>query len=146
MTYLAISLIKSRLTAMGATDYAVIGEPTTSDDAAQLAKEDTYQFQWWALGLMVGARPTEGKKGADKGIDGRVFFDEGTKPKQLIVSVKAGKVGVSHVRDLVGVLDREKAQIGVVLSFNEPTGPMRQEAASAGFYTWPGHSDPGSSC
>ena len=58
------------------------------------------------------------------------------------MSVKAGKVQVSHVRDLVGVLDREKAQLGVVISFQEPTQPMRAEAASAGFYKslWGSHS------
>jgi len=137
LTYLAISLIKSRLTEMGASDYTVLGEPTTADDAADLAAEDPYQFQWWALGL-IGARPTEGKKGADHGIDGRLFFFDGDgKPKQVIVSVKAGGVSVSHVRDLRGVLDREQAQIGVLISFNEPTQPMRTEAASAGFYTGP---------
>lgn len=142
LTSLAISLIKSRLTAMGADDYTVLGEPTTSDDAKQLAGEDPYQFQWWALGL-IGARPAEGKKGADHGIDGRLFFfDEGTKAKQVIVSVKAGKVNVSHVRDLLGVLEREGAQIGVLISLNEPTGPMRGEAASAGFYEVLGHSYP----
>jgi site-specific DNA-methyltransferase (adenine-specific) len=134
LTYLAISLIKSRLTVMGSSDYKVLGEPTTADDAAELAASDPYQFQWWALGL-IGARPAKGKKGADKGIDGRLFFfDSDTKPKQAIVSVKAGKVQVSHVRDLRGVLDREQAQIGVLISFNEPTQPMRTEAASAGFY------------
>ena len=36
--------------------------------------------------------------------------------------------------DLRGVLDRERAEIGVLLSMEEPTGPMRREAASAGFY------------
>ena len=119
-----------------------MGEPTTVDDAEQLAKDDPYQFQWWALGLIPGARPAEGKKGADQGIDGRVFFfEEGTKPKQLIASVKAGKVQVSHVRDLVGVLDREKAELGVLISFNEPTQPMQKEAASTGFYKsmWGSH-------
>jgi DNA modification methylase len=142
LTYLAISLIKSRLTAMGSDNYAVLGEPTTADDAQQLAKDDPYQFQWWALGL-IGARPAEGKKGADHGIDGRLFFfDEGSAAKQLIVSVKAGKVSVPHVRDLVGVLGREKAQIGTLISFNEPTQPMRAEAASAGFYTSLGHTYP----
>lgn len=142
LTALAISLIKSRLTAMGSSDYTVLGEPTTADDAVQLAGEDPYQFQWWALGL-IGARPAEGKKGADHGIDGRLFFfDEGNAPKQVIVSVKAGKVQVSHVRDLVGVLDREKAQIGVLISLNAATQPMRGEAASAGFYEALGHSYP----
>lgn len=142
LTYLAISLIKSRLTAMGSDNYAVLGEPTSADDAEQLAKDDPYQFQWWALGL-IGARPAEGKKGADHGIDGRLFFfDEGSAAKQLIVSVKAGKVSVAHVRDLVGVLGREKAQVGVFISFHEPTQPMRAEAASAGFYRSLGHDYP----
>jgi len=45
-------------------------------DAAKLAHDDPYQFQWWALGL-VGARPVQQKKGADKGIDGRIYFHEG---------------------------------------------------------------------
>jgi site-specific DNA-methyltransferase (adenine-specific) len=112
----------------------VSGEPTTEEDAEQLAADDPYQFQWWALGL-VGARPAQGKKGADAGIDGRLFFfDVGASPKQAILSVKAGKVQVGYLRDLIGVLDREKAQIGVLISLNQPTQPMRQEAASAGFY------------
>lgn len=137
LTYLAISLIKSRLSRMGSADYTVLGEPTTADDAAELAKDDPYQFQWWALGL-IGARPSEGKKGADQGIDGRLFFfDEGGKPKQAIVSVKAGKLHATYLRDLVGVVQREQAQLGVLISFHEPTQPMRQEAASAGFYQSP---------
>jgi site-specific DNA-methyltransferase (adenine-specific) len=138
IAYLAVSLIKSRLTAMGSADYKVLGEPATAEDAAQLAADDPYQFQWWALGL-IGARPQEGKMGADKGIDGRLyFFDEGhDTAKQLIVSVKAGKVQVSHVRDLVGVVQREQAQVGVLISLNEATQPMREEAATAGFYSSP---------
>lgn len=101
----------------------MLGEPTTADDAADLAASDPYQFQWWALGL-IGARPAEGKKGADKGIDGRLFFFAGdTKPKQVIASVKAGEVSVSHVRDLRGVLDREQAQLGLDGGARLPTGP-----------------------
>ena len=57
------------------TEYEVVGEPTDVAGAEQLAHEDPYQFQWWALGL-VGARPVEQKKGADKGIDGRIYFHE----------------------------------------------------------------------
>jgi hypothetical protein len=33
------------------------------------------------------------------------------------------------------VIEREKAQIGVLISLHEPTRPMRVEAAAAGFYT-----------
>ena len=144
ITHLAINLIKHRLhdtygEAIEKT-YTVIGEPVTLDDAKELAHEDPYQFQWWALGL-VGARPVEQKKGADKGIDGRIFFHDeqgGGKTKQIILSVKAGHVTRAHVHELRGVLDREEAQIGVLISFEEPTKPMREEAASADFYHSPG--------
>jgi hypothetical protein len=139
ITHLAIGLIKKRLSdAFGPEikqTYEVIGEPTDYRGAAQLAAEDKYQFQWWALG-QVGARPAEQKKGADRGIDGRLYFhdDDSGKSKQIIFSVKAGGVSVPQVRDLVGVLDREKAEIGVFLCFEPPTKPMIKEAAEAGFY------------
>ena len=143
ITHLAIGVIKSRLLdAFGrsvAKTYTVIGEPTSLPDAAELAHEDPYQFQWWSLGL-VGARHTEQKKGADQGIDGRLFFhDEGGtgKTKQILFSVKAGHVNVSQLRDLRGVIDREKAEIGVLLCLEDVTKPMRTEAASAGFYKSP---------
>lgn len=142
ITHLAINLIRTRLldTYGPSAKFAVIGEPTTVEDAEELAKTDQYQFQWWALGL-VGARPVEQKKGADKGIDGRLYFHEeekkGRQTKSAIFSVKAGHVTSSHVRDLVGVLTREKADIGVLISFEEPTRDMRKEAASAGFYESP---------
>jgi DNA modification methylase len=143
ITHLAIGLIKHRLaTQFGdavAETYKVIGEPTTVEDAETLAKEDPYQFQFWALGL-VGARPsqTEQKKGADQGIDGNIYFhdDPRGKTKRIILSVKAGaNVNVSMVRDLVGTVSREKADLGVLLTFTKPTRPMREEAISAGFYT-----------
>jgi DNA modification methylase len=142
ITHLAIGLIRARLRDSygSAAIFNVVGEPTTIDDAEELAKTDPYQFQWWALGL-VGARPIEQKKGADKGIDGRLYFHEegkkGRATKQAIFSVKAGHVTSSQVRDLVGVLSREKAEIGVLISFEEPTRDMRKEAASAGFYESP---------
>lgn len=41
---------------------------------------------------------------------------------------------VNQVRDLRGVLDREKAALGVLISMEHPTGPMCKEAATAGFY------------
>ncbi|MEN6432471.1 MAG: restriction endonuclease [Smithella sp.] len=84
----------------------------------------------------MGARPVEQKKGADKGIDGRIIF-QGDKPgsfKNVILSVKAGKTGSAHIRDLKGVLEREKAAIGVLISMQEPTSAMKTEAVTAGFY------------
>ena len=114
----------------------IIGEPTTPNEAATLAEEVKYQFQWWALGL-VGARPVEQKKGADHGIDGKIFFRDdprAAKPEQIILQVKAGKPGVDQVRDLRGVLDREQAAMGVLITLQPPTKPMEVEAASLGFY------------
>jgi len=140
ITHLAINLIRHRLTDAYGTEakYRVVGEPTTVQDAQELADQDKYQFQWWALGL-VGARPAvaDQKKGSDRGIDGRLFFhDEGQggKTKQVIFSVKGGHTNVSDVRDLGHVVDRETAQIGVLITLQESTQPMRSEAASAGFY------------
>ena len=143
ITHLAINLMKRRLhDSFGKkAAFKVIGEPVDAAGAADLAKADPYQFQWWALGL-VDARPAEGKRGADEGIDGRIFFhDEAdtTQTKQVVLQVKAGHVNVAHVRDLRGVLDREKAEIGVLISLEEPTKPMRREAADTGFYRSPGY-------
>jgi len=143
ITHLAVTLMKHRLQDLYgpgiSAEYRVLGEPVALDDAAALAQSDPYQFQWWALGL-VGARPAEGKKGADRGIDGRIYFHDegGGKTKQIILSVKAGKTNPAHVRDLRGVLDREGAQIGVLLTMQPPTQPMRTEAAGAGMYESPG--------
>ena len=140
ITHLAVALMKHRLHDMFGSQiqYKVVGEPVSSPDANALAKSDPYQFQWWALGL-VGARPIEEKKGADKGIDGRLYFhDEADSKKgatkQIILSVKSGKVSVKDVRDLRGVVEREEAQIGVLICMEKPTRDMRRESASAGFY------------
>ena len=85
----------------------------------------------------MNARPAKDhKKGADSGIDGYInFFDDKSgKAKQVVVQVKSGYVGVNYVRDLKGVLARDKAAIGVLIILREPTKPMLTEAASAGFY------------
>ena len=143
ITQAAIVTMRARLApiAKEGVDYCVIGEPTTVPDAEALAREDPYQFQWWALGL-VGARPDPGqqRKGADRGIDGRLYFDDTNKgiAKQVILSVKGGEhVSVGFVRDLRGVLEREGAEIGVLICMQAPTGPMVIDAAEAGVYQSP---------
>jgi len=100
-----------------------------------LAASEPYQFQWWALGL-VGARPVDEKKGADKGIDGKIVFegDGAGKFESVILSVKAGHVTVNQVRDLRGVVERERAAIGVLISMEEHTKPMQIESVTAGLY------------
>jgi DNA modification methylase len=143
ITHLAVALIKSRLLDIFGPSivktYSVTGEPTTLQDATELAHQDPYQFQWWALGL-VGARPVDQKKGADRGIDGRLFFHDeptGETTREIILSVKSGHAGIAHVRELVAVVNRETADIGALLVLDEPTKTERAEAAAAGFYVSP---------
>lgn len=93
--------MKYRLEAMfPGIQFKVVGEPKDIGAARQLAQEDRYQFQWWALSL-VRARPLggqegsrEGKKGSDRGIDGVIaFIDDNTgKAKRVLVQVKSGHV------------------------------------------------------
>jgi len=142
ITHLAISLMRHRLkdTFGDKVKYKVVGEPVDLRGAEELAKQDRYQFQWWALGL-VGARPAENekKKGADKGIDGYIYFhDEPQKTKKIIIQVKSGHVNPGQIRDLRGTIERAQAQIGVFITLNEPTTGMRKEAVSAGYYRSPG--------
>jgi len=143
ITHLAISLIKHRLEdSFGEeVEYEVIGEPTDLKGAEELAKQDPYQFQWWALGL-VGARPAESekKKGADKGIDGHIYFHDEPKKgktKAIIIQVKCGHINRGMIDALKGVVERENAQIGTFITLQEPTKPMQKEALSAGFYKSP---------
>jgi len=137
VTHLAISLIERRLKdAFPDVAFEVHGTPKDLWGARDLAFRDKYQFQWWAVSL-IDAQPFAGKKkGADGGIDGLIYFRSDPRTtERAIVSVKGGdSVNVSMVRDLKGVLDRERAPIGVFLTLAPPTRPMETEAASAGFY------------
>jgi restriction endonuclease Mrr len=124
--------------------FQVHGTPKDMGGARDLMKRDPYQFQWWAVSL-IEAQPYSGKKkGADSGIDGLIYFRSDAKStERAVVSVKGGEhVGVPMVRDLKGVLEREKAPIGVFLTLTEPTKPMITEAASAGFYELGGRKYP----
>ncbi|MDO8716582.1 MAG: DNA methyltransferase [Dehalococcoidales bacterium] len=140
ITHLAIGLMKWRLRNMTPMPaFKVIGEPVDLASAVELANQDKYQFQWWAVSL-TGGQPFGGKKkGADTGIDGYIYYmDEKDKIKKAIVSVKGGKnAGVSMIRDLGHVIDREKADIGIFVTLEPPTRPMTEEAALKGFYNSP---------
>ena len=141
ITHHAVHLIKQRLEDAfeGKCIYREIGLPEDYPSAAALAEKDKYEFQWWALSL-VGARPAGGldekKKGADKGLDGIYPFidDEDRKSKIAVISVKGGKTGPDHVRDLKGTVERENAAIGILITLEPPTNAMKIEAAAAGFY------------
>jgi site-specific DNA-methyltransferase (adenine-specific) len=137
VTHLAISLIEKRLNdAFPGIKYEVHGTPKDLGGARALADQDKYQFQWWAVSL-VNAVPYGGKKkGADSGIDGLIYFKSDSKTtERAIVSVKGGdNINVGMIRDLKGVLDREKAPVGIFITLAPITKPMIAEAASAGFF------------
>ncbi len=137
VTFAAITVIRNRLRDEfpDMPPPRVIGEPETLEDAEVLATTDRYQFQWWVLGR-VGGRPAQEKKGADGGIDGRLYFDDEDNgyAKEVIISVKSGPIPSTHIRELRGTVEGAGAAIGVLLTYHPPTLKMRQEAARAGTY------------
>jgi site-specific DNA-methyltransferase (adenine-specific) len=147
ITHLSIALQKYRLQEMfPGIQFKIIGEPQDVGAAKQLAQDDRYQFQWWALSL-IRAKPLggqegskTGKKGSDKGIDGVITFidDAYAKPKRVLVQVKSGHVKSGDIRDLVGTVQRENAAMGVFITLETPTREMITEAVSAGYYESPG--------
>jgi site-specific DNA-methyltransferase (adenine-specific) len=139
VTHYAVTLIENRLLRLNSkAKYEVEGRPKTIEGAQELFRRDPHQFQWWAawlLGAQSYQEAKEVKKGADRGIDGNIFYPNGPYGTgRIIVSVKGGtNLGVDMVRDLRGVIEREDAEIGVLITLHSPTRPMIAEAASAGF-------------
>jgi site-specific DNA-methyltransferase (adenine-specific) len=143
VTHLAIGLIEKRpRDAFPKVDFTTHGVPQDiagARDLAQRGREDKnyyFEFEKWALSLIAAQPGNLGKKGADRGIDGNVYFG---KTQRAIVSVKAGDtVGVGMIRDLRGVIERERAEIGIFLTLTEPKKTMIAEAAAAGQFEMEG--------
>ena len=152
VTYIAINLIKNRLAdAFGdRVEFEERGQPTTFEEAKELARLDKWQFQQWALSLIKALPLREGDgKGADRGVDGMLKFYEYettdakiTKPsknrgqirRRILVQVKGGGVKRSDVATLIGDVSNQKFAAGVLITLEPPTNPMREEAADAGRY------------
>jgi len=139
ITHLAVTLMKHRLHDTFGDDlspYEVIGDPKDLTSARALAEENRYQFEWWALGLVDAHPAQDKKKGADKGVDGLIYFIDNAegKLKRILVQVKSGHVTRPQVSDLCHAVDRENAAIGLFITLEKPTRPMIEEAATAGFY------------
>jgi len=144
ITYLAINLVRYRMKDMfPGCQFVVVGEPEDIGSARQLAHDNRYQFQWWALSL-VDAKPAgsglegkRGKKGKDLGVDGIINFIDDPKgsPQRALVQVKSGHIKSGDIRDLHGTVDRENAALGVFITLEPPTKDMEKEALSAGYYT-----------
>lgn len=136
VTYLAIDLIEKRLRHTYGDDlaYELHGIPRDEGGARALFAENPFDFERWAVSMLDGT-PNE-KQVGDRGIDGRVHFyanehERGT----ALVSVKGGKaINPGMVRDLVGTVQRERAELGVLITLTEPTRGMKEEAGKAGSY------------
>lgn len=138
---LSVNLVKDVLEAkyklVNGVNFEVDGIPVSEEQAQALFKRDPYQFQHWFV-EKVGGFPTRRMSG-DKGIDGRLYFETKDGLQQVVLSVKGGKMRPTDVRDLRGVLERESdAAIAGMLSLEEPSKAMREEAARAGMYEYSG--------
>jgi len=145
ITYQSISVILKRLTETFGEEFLqtieLTGQPKDMAGARALAhkKDDRLrkEFEKWAiLTYSNNLAIINEKKGADKGIDGTAFIQvTPTDYKQIIFSVKSGQnVSVTMVRDLRGVIEREDAAMGILITLEEPTAPMLKEAREAGSF------------
>lgn len=136
VTVLAIDVVERRLNRMGLrrnVDYKVDGIPLDMDGARRLFAEDPHTFQLWALTLVDGQPRDGGKKGADRGVDGWIYFaDDARTTGQAIVSVKGGEnIHAEHIRDLIGAMHNHRAKLGIFVTLNEPTSAMERAARDA---------------
>lgn len=137
VTYLAIHVIEGRLVAaFGSTikdTYQLFGRPGDASDAKALAARDWLEFQKWAV-FALGGLPKE-RPGPDGGIDGIIRYHRVgiEQPNRAVVSVKGGiHVGVDAIHKLKSVVQRDKAELGVLVCLEKPTAAMRNEALSEG--------------
>lgn len=133
----AMKVIETRIAERlpAGTQYTISGIPKDFASAERLANDNKYQFQWWANYLFNPHALREQKKGADRGIDGELFFPNGPGNPwgRMLTSVKGGtNIGPAMVRDFRGVLERESAEMGLFICLYSPTRAMIAEAAAAG--------------
>jgi DNA modification methylase len=150
ITYQSIALILKRLQDRYPDEWPAIeanikldGVPRDLASAIALAnrKDDKTrkEFEKWAvLSFSDNEARINEKKGGDGGIDGiGLFFIDKDTNGRCIIQVKSGKTGPRDLRDLMGTMAREKAEIGVLICMDMPTKAMRDEMTAAGKYVHP---------
>lgn len=126
ITYLAVDLIDKRLRHRYGEEVAgsfkIEGIPTDEDGARALFNANPFDFERWAVSLVDGT-PNQ-KQVGDKGIDGVIRFpldNEGT-PGRVLISVKGGRMlNPGMLRDLVGTVESQRAEMGVLITMEKPT-------------------------
>lgn len=136
VTHLAIGLIEKRMgDAFPNLDFEVKGRPQSLSAAQDLAARDKHQFELWALSVVDAVPWKGGRKGADGGIDGIIWFKpDGKKTEKAIVEVKGGGTGVKDIGRLAQVMEREGAKLGVFITAQPPTRAMERDAAAVGVW------------
>ncbi len=152
ITYQSISLILRRIEkALGKKIMDAIvtdGIPRDMESAEALAhkKDDRLrkEFEKWALLTYTNNRAIINmKKGADSGIDGMAYFKTGaTDNAKIIFQVKSGGVKRGDIATLRGDMEREQAALAILITLEEPSRPMIQEAKGVGQFR---HEDMGRS-
>jgi DNA modification methylase len=142
ITYIAVDLIAKRLQHTHGDDiaatYTISGIPRDLGGAYALFSQSPFDFERWAVSL-VNAQPNE-KQVGDKGIDGVARFPVDGKGGlgRILVSVKGGKnIGPQFVRDLLGTVQTQKAQMGILITMAEPTKGVIDAVNHGGSYTLP---------
>lgn len=137
LTVLAIDVVEKRLRRLKLqrnTDYTIEGIPLDVDGAHALFESDPHAFQLWALTLVDGQPRDGGKRGADKGVDGLLYYmDDAKTAKRAIISVKGGRnIHAEHVRDLIGAMHNQGDELGLMITLHSPTDAMVRAAKEAG--------------
>ena len=144
ITYQSIALILKRLEEKYGKSILdtikIDGVPRDMESAkALMQKRDDRvrkEFEKWAVLTYTNNRAMiNNKKGADKGIDGVVFFlTSSDQNAKVVFQVKSGSVGRSDIATLNSDRIREGAELAVFITYNDGTPAMRDEARVAGFY------------
>lgn len=150
ITYQSISLILKRLQDRYPAEWPKIestllldGVPKDVRSATALAhrKDDKTrkEFEKWAVLTFSKdqARINE-KKGADGGIDGIAYFMiNAASNGKAVLQAKSGKTSRRDIATLNSDRLREGADFGILLTLEEPSKPMRDEASAVGKYKHP---------
>ncbi|MET8177447.1 DNA methyltransferase [Streptomyces sp. NPDC005336] len=141
ITFIAVDLMEKRLIHVHgpgvAETYEILGIPRDLGGAKALFRRSAFDFERWAVS-QINAQPNE-KQVGDKGVDGvaRFYLDK-NKIGKIIASVKGGKIVTpSVVRDLLGTVESQKAQMGVLITMTKPSAGVLDAANHGGTYKWP---------
>lgn len=122
-------------------NYIISGVPQSVEGAVDLFERDPRQFQHWIVETAGGF--CNKKHSGDEGVDGRIYFETSEGLKNMVLSVKGGKLTPAYVRELKGTFDVDSdTQLGGFICLQPPTKGMRDAAAGAGMYTYLGKDYP----